>query len=262
MQDTVLAIVATIALAVMSEPASAVTCSNATIQGTLVAAVNRSLSGRAAASMDMESWDGAGHLQYLELDSYGTSSAGPYYGTGTYSIGKDCIATVYYDGGTAPWTFYVAPDGTGLSWINTQNVGIVSGGNYERISERLLVDPASATRGPCTAESLEGTLNYGFTYTFRGVPLSSAGRESYDGAGHLRYEEAYSDGYTSDVYSGAGTYTITDSCVASVYYDGSPTPMTFFVAPDGSAYWWVNLRNNGNVSAGKATRVSRGRVLK
>ena len=262
MKKQVLALLGAIAFGLAGHAAFAVTCDNGTIKGTMVAAVQRTISGSPAAFMDMESWDGAGHLHYLEIDSYGTSAVGPYFGTGTYSISKDCIATVHYDGGNFAWTYYVAPDGNGFSWINTQNVGIVSGGNYELISRDLLVDPAATTPGPCTAASLSGTLNYGFEYTANGVPLSSAGRESYDGAGNLKYEEAYSDGYTPTVYTGPGTYTITDRCVASVYYNGSTKPMIFFVAPNGSAYWWVNARSNGVVSAGKATRVSHGLVLK
>jgi hypothetical protein len=250
------------AVGLHSSFARAVTCSDGTIKGTLVAALQRTVAGSPAASMDMESWDGAGHLQYQELDTFGNSSSGLYYGTGTYSISSDCIATAYYDGGAHPWTYYVAPDGRGLSWINTQNAGIVSGGNYELISTSLIVDPLAITPGPCNLGSLRGTLNYGFELLVNGVPESSAGRESYDGAGHLVYQEAYSDGYTPTVYSGTGTYTITDRCVASVYYGGSTKPMTFFVAPNGSAYWWVNGSANGVVSAGKATRVSRGLVLK
>ena len=73
--------------------------------------------------------------------------------------------------------------------------------------------------------------------------------------------EAYSDGYTSTAHSGSGTHTITDRCVASIHSNGVTDSMTVFVASDGSAYWCVNMRNDGVASGGNATRVSRGRPL-
>ncbi len=104
-------------------------CTNATLQGTVVAAVSKTTAGAPASTMYMESWDGAGNLQYLETDSNGTTTSAPYYGTGTYTIAANCIATVNYDGDTAqPWTYYIDANGKGYSWVNTLNVGTVSAG--------------------------------------------------------------------------------------------------------------------------------------
>jgi len=242
-------------------PANA-NCDNATLHGTVAAALTKTSSGAPTATAYVESWDGAGHLQYQESDSQGTSHQ-TYFGTGTYQISKDCIATVYYDNATTnPYSYYVAPNGEGYWWVNNLNVGIVAAGHVELISRDLIVDPTATTPGPCSVSSLHGTMAWDAERTVQGAPQASDGFESYDGAGHLRYKQTNSDGYTTTTATGTGTYTISDRCVASVYYDGATVPMLFWVAPDGAGYWWINLQDSGVVAAGKAQRVSHELVLK
>jgi hypothetical protein len=90
-----------------------------------------------------------------------------------------------------------------------------------------------------------------------GVPQSSDGVETYDGAGHLTYRQTDSNGYSNVSYSGSGVYTVTDRCIVSVLYDGATaSPWIYIAAPDGSAFWWVNNQNVGVVAAGKELRVS------
>src|SRR5208337_3847149 len=114
---------------------AAAKCTNATLHGTVVAAISKTTAGAPTSTMYMESWDGVGNLQYLETDSNGTTTSAPYYGTGTYTIAANCIATVYYDGDTAqPWTYYIDANGSGYSWVNTLNIGIVSAGQTQLIS--------------------------------------------------------------------------------------------------------------------------------
>jgi len=72
----------------------------------------------------------------------------------------------------------------------------------------------------------------------------------------------YSDGYTTDTFTGTGTYTIGANCIAQVTYDGGGTPFVYFVAPDGSAYYWANNQNAGTIASGRADRVSRGLLVK
>ena len=80
--------------------------------------------------------------------------------------------------------------------------------------------------------------------------------------GHFKYHEVDSDGYTTQTYDYHGTYTITANCIASVtYYEGGPV-WTYFFAPDGSAYYWVNAQNTGRVSANHADRISRALLVK
>jgi len=242
--------------------ALAANCTNETLKGTVVASVSKSTAAGPTSSLFMESWDGAGHVQYLESDSNGTQT-NTYYGTATYSISPDCVATVYYDGATAqPFNYYVDADGEGYFWVNNQNVGVIAAGHTDLISKELIVNPTATTPGPCSLATLKGTMAYEVEKTLQGLPRASDGMESYDGAGHLNYRETDTDGYTTTSYPGTGTYTITDRCVASVYYDGSTTPFVFFVAPNGSAYWWINNQNSGIVAAGKALRVSRELVVK
>jgi hypothetical protein len=238
------------------------TCNDATLHGTVAAAINKTSSGAPTATAYIESWDGAGHLQYQESDSQGYSHQ-TYFGTGTYQISKECIATVYYDGATTnPYLYYVAPNGQGYWWANNQNVGVVAAGHAELISKDLIVDPTATTAGPCSVSSLHGTMAWSAARSVQGTPHASGGFESYDGAGHLRYQQTDSDGYTTTTSTGTGTYTISDRCVASVYYDGASVPMLFWVAPDGASYWWINLLDSGVVAAGQAQRVSHELVLK
>ncbi len=185
--------------------AAAAKCTNATLQGTVVTAYTRTVGGALASTMYLESWDGAGNLQYLETDSNGTTTAAPYYGTGTYTIGANCIATVYYDGDTnQPWSFYIDENGSGYSWVNTLNIGIVAASQTELITTELLVNPPADT-GPCSNATLKGTMAFGVEKTKSGALQASAGLESYDGAGNLHYEQTNSDGNSSTKNKGTGT---------------------------------------------------------
>ena len=54
-------------------------------------------------------------------------------------ISANCIATVIYDTGIAPWTFFVSADGEHYYWNNNQNTGVISAGRADRVSKALLV---------------------------------------------------------------------------------------------------------------------------
>ncbi len=114
----------------------------------------------------------------------------------------------------------------------------------------------------CSLATLHGTMAWSSTYTDAGVPGAASGFESYDGHGNLKYTQIRSDGYKTWNFTGTGTYTITASCVASVIYDGYGSPFVYFVAPNGSAYFWVNNQNSGRVAAGKAERVTDALLVK
>jgi len=116
--------------------------------------------------------------------------------------------------------------------------------------------------GACSLETLRGTMAWHATYTKGGIPRAGSGFESYDGAGHVKYTELVSDGVTTSSYTGSGTYTITAGCIASVTYDGGGTPFQYFVAPDGSAYYWTNNQNSGAVVSGRADRVTSSMLVK
>jgi len=122
----------------------------------------------------------------------------------------------------------------------------------------LIALPAFADDSPtsCSLATLHGTMAYANVYWTGGVPSAGSAMESYDGMGHFKYHEVDSDGITTKTYDYHGTYTITANCIASVvYFEGGPV-WTYFVAPDGSAYYWVNSQNAGTVSANHATRIS------
>jgi hypothetical protein len=85
---------------------------------------------------------------------------------------------------------------------------------------------------------------------------SSSGQESYDGKGHMKYYEFYSDGISTATFSGTGTYTISDNCIATVTYDSERTPWKYFVSADGEHYYWNNNQGNGVITSGRADRTS------
>jgi hypothetical protein len=126
----------------------------------------------------------------------------------------------------------------------------------------ILFANAVVAEETCTLGTLRGTLAWNATTSRAGVPHAASGFESYDGNGHLKYTELFSDGYTTSTFSGTGTYTIGANCIAQVTYDGGGTPFVYFVAPDGSAYYWANNQNVGTVSSGRADRVSRSLLVK
>ena len=82
----------------------------------------------------------------------------------------------------------------------------------------------------CRVETLHGTMAWSTTVlTTSGAVSSGSGQESYDGKGRMKYYEFYSDGVTTTTYSGTGTYTVSDSCIATVTYDSEVVPWVYFV---------------------------------
>jgi hypothetical protein len=118
-------------------------------------------------------------------------------------------------------------------------------------------DENSATT--CSLATLNGTLAWGGTGTSINTgPFSNSGMESYDGHGHMKYYELQSDGITNHVWKGTGTYTITPNCIATVIYDGDVADAwTYFVAPDGSAYYYNNNLDLGHIGGGRLDRISK-----
>lgn len=236
-------------------------CSNETLRGTVIGAVESSYNGSPSSSIIMESWDGSGHIQYQELDNGTTWTTGLYAGTATYSISRDCVASVNYDGNTSrTWHYYVDPDGRGYAWVNEVNAGGVSAGHSELVTRDLIADPTATAPGPCSTATLSGTYTIGLQETVNGVRTATGGFQSFDGAGYGTYRQSASDGYTSTHVTGSMRYTVTDRCVASVYFDGAAAPTLFFVAPDGAAYFLATNGSTGTILAGKVPRSSRGLV--
>ena len=94
----------------------------------------------------------------------------------------------------------------------------------------------------------------------------ASGTESYDGAGHMKYFQFTNDGAVTSTFSGTGTYVIGANCQATVTYefDGvqSGIPWIYFVAADGSGYYWNNNQNTGVIAAGRVDRISTVQLLK
>jgi hypothetical protein len=113
-------------------------CSLETLHGTMVYASISSNQGVQWSLSGQEAYDGKGHMKYLEFLSYGGVPQ-TYTGTATYTMTANCIATVIYDTGVAPWLFFVSADGEHYYWNNNQNTGVISAGRADRVSKALLV---------------------------------------------------------------------------------------------------------------------------
>jgi hypothetical protein len=113
-------------------------CSLETLHGTMVYATIASNHGIQWSVSGQESYDGKGNMKYYELLSYGGVPQ-TYTGTGTYTITANCIATVIYDAGIAPWQYFVSADGEHYYWNNNQNTGVIGAGRADRVSKALLV---------------------------------------------------------------------------------------------------------------------------
>ena len=87
----------------------------------------------------MESFDGRGNMKGYQLSSDGFTQNTTTY-SATYTITRNCIATVVYEGDTAyPLTAFVAPDGSFFMWNNNFGGGGISGAKAERTTTALLV---------------------------------------------------------------------------------------------------------------------------
>lgn len=117
--------------------------------------------------------------------------------------------------------------------------------------------------GQCKLDTLHGTMAWSTTLlTTTGAVSSGSGQESYDGKGHMKYYELYSDGVSSTSYSGTATYTISSNCVATVTYDSEVVPWVYFVSADGDHYYWNNNQGTGVINSGRADRVSQALLVK
>src|SRR5271168_702895 len=126
------------ALAAGPEASGPQTCSLETLHGTMVYATTASNNGTQWSVSGQESYDGKGHMKYYELLSYGGEPQ-TYVGTATYTVTANCIATVTYDAGIAPWTYFLSADGEHYYWNNNQNTGVIGSGRADRVSRALLV---------------------------------------------------------------------------------------------------------------------------
>jgi hypothetical protein len=121
----------------------------------------------------------------------------------------------------------------------------------------------------CSQSTLHGTMAWSAT-TWRaanpglpgGTSYTGSGQESYDGKGGMKYYEFYSDGTNQYTYSGTATYTVSETCIATVTYDSETVPWVYFVSADGEHYYWNNNQGIGELSAGRADRITKALLVK
>jgi len=239
---------------------SLTTCSMNTFKGTVGGSNTlKSSNGQPTFSwLWMEHWDGAGNSTWIEMDHYGTYSTGWFTGTNKYSIGQNCVATDSYRYGA--FTYFVNPDGSGLSWVRPLYDGNVEGSSAQKISNSSLPTlkaPASA----CSRKTLSGTYVTSMVLNRAGTSAGFFARTSFAADGTYTYREETGNGAGTVKRTGTGTYTVANNCIANLYEDGAASPAyAAIVAPNGNEYWWMNIKNDGTYATSKATRVSQGLV--
>lgn len=215
----------------------------------------------------MEYWDGTGKSTWMEFDSYGTSNSGWFTGSQTYSVSSNCVAVdnYRYDPPGHPFIYFVNPDGSGLNYVNELAYGNVAADTAVKVSRANLMGTLSPS-STCNLTTLRGTYVASVVENVGGNVQARLTRRSFDGAGKLTYREDLEPvgGGAAVKTSGTGTYTVTAMCQAQISQSTAGASNTLvneaLVAPDGSAYWWVNITNTGVYAAGKATRVSQNSV--
>jgi len=124
----------------------------------------------------------------------------------------------------------------------------------------LSTPPASAQNSPnrCSLDSLRGTYGWYVVATnINSGPYSASGMESFDGQENMKGYQLSSNGVTQSTVTYMATYTITRNCIATVIYDGdTANPLTAFVAPDKSSFFWNNNFGFGGISGAKAERTT------
>jgi hypothetical protein len=115
---------------------------------------------------------------------------------------------------------------------------------------------ADSSPNTCSLATLQGTYAFSGTGTDSATAYSTSGRETYDGHGHIQYSQLWDEAGVTNLYEGTGTYTMDANCVAHATY-GPNNHWTYYVAPDGSAFWFNNNNNTGIVSAGHEERIAR-----
>ena len=236
------------------------TCSLKTFKGTVTGASTlRASTGQPTFSwLWMEHWDGAGNATWIEMDNYGTFNTGWFSGANKYSIGQNCVATDAYRYGS--FTYFVNPDGSGLSWVRPLFDGTVEGSSAQKISSVSLPTLAASTV-VCSKRTLSGTYVTSEVLN-RGATLAGFfARTSYGADGTYTYREETGNGAGTVKRTGTGTYTVAANCIATLYEDGAVSPAyAAVVAPNGNEYWWMNIKNDGTYATSKATRVSQSLV--
>ena len=108
----------------------------------------------------------------------------------------------------------------------------------------------------CSLATLHGTYGFASSGTDSGVPYTSAGRESYDGQGNIKYEQLWNEAGITYAFKGTGTYTMTPDCVATLTYDNGGK-WKAVVAPDGGVFFYNDNIGNPIQSSGREERISR-----
>ena len=116
----------------------------------------------------------------------------------------------------------------------------------------------------CSTDTLRGTYLFAFDgqviQAGRQHPVAVAGREYFDGEGHVRGIFSFSvNGDVSRRVHQAGRYTVRSNCTGSGSYAASGDRWDMFIDPDGSNLTFVQT-SKGFVASGTESRATHKRI--
>lgn len=190
-------------------------------------------------------FDGKGGITRIGTDSAQRAERTT---TMTYTVDSDCVGELTLGSG-ASYRATVSPDGDELSFFAAGSVRTQTAldGEAHRVG-----DSESVT---CDADTLSGTYKYRARGSFDNKPHVEHGFEVYDGTKNVT--NAYRVAGIDQQERLVGTYTVDESCHATVKYDNGQT-LDQYVAPDGSEFYWIQTDgfDKPGIFGGHETRVS------
>src|SRR5947207_15539809 len=131
------------------------------------------------------------------------------------------------------------------------------------LTTAAFAQPQSRPEGPppeppstCSVATLHGDYIFAQDGLDNGKPLAAAGRESYDGNGHVKGVSTVSANGTITRGSYSATYTMKPDCSGSLTVTDSAKKIhhyDFFAVPSGDEMVWIQS-DPGSVSAGRQRR--------
>jgi hypothetical protein len=246
-----------------NENAAVAKCSEATLHGTYLFAVDGfDITGNEQvpfAVAGLEVYNGNGKVRGVSSGNLGGEvfRKEPY--SATYTVEADCTGTFTSDGTQVD--LFIAPDGSMFTFVDVDPGTVASGFELRGTAKRV------AKNENAGAKCSEATLHGQYLFATEGVditgneqvPFAAAGYDVYNGNGKVK-------GVSSVNFNGevlrnerfSGAYTVKADCTGTLTFaDGGQ--LDLFVAPDGSMYTIVET-DPGLVASGFELRGTAKRV--
>jgi hypothetical protein len=251
-----------------------VKCSEATLHGIYLVAQNGVvIEGKNQgpfAAAGYEVFDGNGEVKAVVSANFNGVVISKERSSGTYTVEENCTGTTTYPDLGVQNDLFIAPDGSKLTFVQTDPTRFVTAGfeprgTAERVDENAEDENAEVR---CS----EATLHGMYLLAYDGVdimgndqvPFAVAGHAVFDGNGEV--DQVFSGNFNGEVFSNQrltdGMYTVKANCTGTSTFisDGETFLADLFIAPDGSMYTFVQIKPPEQVASGFTLRGTAQRV--